>query len=110
MRLPNHERALVPREKVVDYLLSRSHKDGRGKAEFFSRFGFTPDAWQTLAEALRLHAARHEVLKAEATPFGTRYVVEGDLETPGGRSPTVRVVWFVESGEEIPRLATAYPR
>lgn len=109
MKLPNHERALVPREKVVDYLLSRTHRDGRGKAAFFSRFGFTPESWQTLAEALLRHAARYEVAKAEATPFGTRYVVEGELETPDGRAPSVRAVWFVETDEEIPRLATAYP-
>ena len=109
MKLPNYERPLVPREKIVDYLLSPIHKDGRGKAAFFSRFGFTPESWQTLAEALLRHAARHEVAKAEATPFGTRYVVEGGLETPDGRTPLVRVVWFVETGEETPRLATAYP-
>lgn len=109
MKLPNHERALVPREKITDYLLSPIHKDGRGKAAFFSRFGFTPESWQTLAGALLRHAARHEVAKADATPFGTRYVVEGGLETPDGRAPLVRVVWFVETGEETPRLATAYP-
>lgn len=89
MKLPNHDRALVPREKIVNYLLSPSHRDGRGKAAFFSRFGFTPESWHTLAGALLRHAARHEVAKAEATPLGTRYVIEGELETP--------------------RLATAYP-
>ena len=41
MKLPNLEKAIVPREKIVDYLLSFVHKDGRAKAEFFMRFGFT---------------------------------------------------------------------
>ncbi len=39
MKLPNHEKAFVPREKIVDYLLSPFHKDGKGKAAFFKRFG-----------------------------------------------------------------------
>ena len=28
---------------------------------------------------------------------------------PDGRQPFIRAVWFIETGEEIPRLATAYP-
>lgn len=62
-----------------------------------------------LDQALRRHAADHEIAKTEETPFGTRYVVEGPLQSPDGCNPMVRVVWFVERGETIPRLTTAYP-
>ena len=31
------------------------------------------------------------------------------LETPDGRDPLVLAVWFIRSGEEIPRFVTAYP-
>ena len=31
MRLPNAERAVVDRSKIVDYLLAEEHEDGRGK-------------------------------------------------------------------------------
>lgn len=47
--------------------------------------------------------------EAAETAFGVRYVVVGILSTPDGRGPTVRTVWFIEHGEEIPRLVTAYP-
>jgi hypothetical protein len=109
MRLPNGESAEVPRAKIVSYLLSTSHPGGRGKAAFFKRFGFSPDAWQTLAEALRQHAAEHDVSNVEETPFGRRYVIEGPLRAPDGRSPNVRTVWFVEHAETVPRFVTAYP-
>ncbi len=109
MKLPNHEKAIVPREKIVDYLLSLSHRDGRSKAIFFSSFGFSIEDWQTLADALRHHAAMYEIAKIESTPFGTRYVVEGELVASDGRTPLVRVVWFVGTDEDAPRLATAYP-
>jgi hypothetical protein len=68
------------------------------------------DDWEGLAAALRRHAAEHEVIAVEDTPFGTSYVVEGSLTAPDGRSPQVRVVWFIETGESIPYLVTAYPR
>jgi|ERR1044071_4808765 hypothetical protein len=110
MKLPDFEKAIIPRKKLTDYLLSPSHRDGRGKAAFFVRFGFAADSWQTLAGALLQHAAMHEVTKVEASPYGTRYVIDGNLQTPDGRAPLVRVVWFIDDGEEIPRLVTAYPQ
>jgi len=72
-------------------------------------YGFSVEDWEVLAKALHRHAAENEVVKIEQTPFGTRYVVDGPLSTPSGRSVNVRVVWFVEHAETIPRLVTAYP-
>ena len=109
MKLPNVEQAIVPPEKVRDYLLSPTHRDGRGKAGFFARFGFSRAEWENLAMALRAHAATHEVAKIEASQFGARYVVEGTLASPDGRNPQVRAVWFIETDATAPRLATAYP-
>jgi hypothetical protein len=109
VKLPNYEKADVPRTKVIGYLLSLNHPDGHSKARFFARFGFSTESWETLAEALLRHAAEHEVTRVEASPFGTRYVIEGILSTPDGRVPLIRTVWFIETGEQIPRFVTAYP-
>ena len=109
MKLPNHEGAIVPRAKIVEYLLSSTHREGRGKARFFTRFGFSVDSWETLAEALLHHAADHKVAEVEPSPFGTRYVVDGIMKTPDGRTPNVRSVWFIETGEDLPRFVTAHP-
>ena len=62
-----------------------------------------------MAAALLKHAADHEVANTESTPFGTRYVVEGTIETPGGRTPNIRSVWFLERNQDAPRFVTAYP-
>lgn len=109
MKLPNVGAAGVSEDKITGYLLSPAHRDGRHKAAFFLGFGFTADAWQTLAAALLKHAADHEVARVESTPFGTRYVVEGTMETPFGRTPSIRSVWFLESSQDVPRFVTAYP-
>lgn len=109
MRLPDLEAAVVPKDKITRYLPSETHRDGRHKAAFFLAFGFTTSRWQTLAGALQKHAADHELAKVEDTPFGTRYVVEGTIETPDGGTPRIRSVWFVDSGQTAPRFVTAYP-
>lgn len=109
MKLPDAETAEVPEAKIVRYLLSLTHPEGRGKALFFYAFGFAVEKWERLADALREHARENDVAKVETTPFGTRYVVEGAMTAPDGRTPNVRVVWFVDSGETVPRFVTAYP-
>lgn len=110
MKLPNYTRAIVPQTKVADYLLSFTHRDGHSKAMFFTRFGYTGDDWEMLAQALLQHAADHEVTTVEDSPFGTRYAVDGELQAPDGRRPYIRVVWFIATGEHIPYLVTAYPQ
>jgi hypothetical protein len=109
MKLPQFEQAIIPQRKLTEYLLSRMHRDGRNKAAFFASFGFTLEAWEMLADALQRHAAEHDVVAMEVTPFGARYTVAGALRAPDGQMPLVRVVWFIETGEIAPRLVTAYP-
>ena len=109
MNLPNYENAVIPQRKITGYLLSRSHRDGRGKAGFFTQFGFSVDLWEELAQALRRHVADNEIAKVEDSPFGIRYVIEGKIMAPDGRTPMIRSVWFVATSETIPWFVTAYP-
>lgn len=115
MNLPNAANALVEPAKITDYLLSPEHLDGRSKADFFGRFGFQRDHSQTLADALRRHGASHPVAKAVQSPYGMRYSVDGELETPDGRTPRIRSVWIREiqdtetTEDAVPRLITAHP-
>lgn len=109
MKLPDHEAAQIPKGKITGYLLSTVHRDGRHKAAFFMRYGFSAEDWEALANALRGHAAVNDVARIDQTRFGQRYVVEGRLPTPDGGAPHVRVVWFVEHSGTTPRLVTAYP-
>jgi len=109
MKLPNPDRLRVDSEKVVAYLLSTSHPHGRGKAGFFVRFGFRVEDWELLAEALRTHGASRQVVKTMESAYGTRYAIEGPLESPDGRHPLVRTVWLVKKGQVAARLITAYP-
>jgi hypothetical protein len=109
MNLPNAEHAEIPRQKITEYLLSNTHPYGRHKAAFFTRFGFSGEQWQELAVALLRHAQDNPVAKQESSPFGERYVVDGIIEAPDGRTPMLRSVWFIETGADNPRFVTAYP-
>jgi hypothetical protein len=109
MNLPNVERAEVAEAKIRSYLLNPAHPDGEAKARFFAALGFTREAWDVLATALRGQALRSPVAKCLESVHGTKYVIDGPIETPSGQSPFVRPVWIVDAGQDVPRLVTAYP-
>jgi len=109
MKLPRAEEAVVPRNKVENYLLNLGHPDGGGKAKFFFLFGFRREEWSVLADALLRHAREHPVAESLSDADGVTYLLEGPLETPSGRKPRLRSVWLIETGELAPRFITAYP-
>jgi hypothetical protein len=109
MKLPNFESAQVDRQKIVEYLLNPLHRYGASKARFFAEFGFGPEDWRRLADALREHARSNEVASRKDTLFGPRFEVDGEMRTPSGKRPRVRSVWQMDEGEIGPRLITAYP-
>ncbi len=109
MKLSNADKAIVEREKIVDYLLNAAHPDNGGKADFFLALGFSRDDWSALAGALRRLAEATEAIKSMESPHGQKYILDGCLETPGGKAPLVRTIWIVDRGQAAPRLVTAYP-
>jgi hypothetical protein len=109
-RLPHLDHAVVPDVKIVGYLLSTRHSGGRAKARFLESFGFRAEDWHVLRDAVIAHAAANDITASHQTRFGTRYEIDAPLPTPDGRTPMVRVVWFVESQENVPRLVTLVPR
>ena len=50
-KLPRADRAIIPPEKLTDYLLSTTHPVGSAKARFFRGHGFNDDNPELLAEA-----------------------------------------------------------
>ena len=106
--LPNAAEARVPRNKIEGYLLSLTHPTGRSKARFFRSVGLTTA--DQLDNALRAVALSGQVTREMRSRFGTKYVVDAELQTPRGIRIPIRTVWIVEVDAEVPRLVTAYPR
>lgn len=109
MTLPNADFAIVERAKIVEYLLNAAHPDNGGKAAFLLALGFRLEDWATLAAALRQLALNSPVSQSMETMHGKKYIIDGAIETPAGKTPVVRTVWIIDTGSEHPRLVTAYP-
>ena len=80
------------------------------EAAFFNSLGYTDEDWQQLEADLRDHARTQEASAGESTVYGQKYDVRGILTGPlVRRGASVVTVWIVQTGEDFPRLITAYP-
>lgn len=110
MGVPNGERAIVDESKLAGYCLSSTHLLGRHKARAFrAALGLTAADAPVLRQEL-LHQALHGTAVFEREDaYGTRYAVEFQM-VHKTRKATVRSLWMIRRGEELPRLVTCYVR
>lgn len=108
MRVPNAENAAVPIDKLTAYLLVLSHPVGGTKARFFRAHGFDDHNADLLVGGLR-RIATGVASSVRPSPFGTKYVVRGDLPTPRGTVVEIETIWIIEPHDDRPRFVTAYP-
>ena len=109
MKLPNREKAYVPRAKLSDYLLSETHPVGRLKSRFFRSVGFNEANMDFLEQQLLSLAHSQEVKGISESPYGRKFIIEGNLQNPVGLQVPVCTVWVLETEDTRPRLVTAYP-
>ena len=109
MKLPNGDRAVVEDRKLYEFLVNREHPRQAGHAELFSRL-LDVDASnaETLRSALLEAAAVADAEPAEASEFGSEYVVRFSMTGSRG-SFIILSVWIIRRDELIPRLVTAFP-
>lgn len=109
MKLPNANRAIIAKEKLTEYILSETHSTGKFKAKLFRNLGFSETNVDIFEKSL-LKIAKSEELREEiSTPYGTKYVLDGKIETPVGKLVKVRTLWIIEKDKKRPRFVTVYP-
>ena len=108
MQLPNRALATIAQEKLTEYLLNSQHKRGGTKARLLAQFGYTVQNWRRLEADIRC-GLDAEVDLVRPTGYGTRYEIRMTLQTPRGMPLTVRTIWQINDGREVPRLITLYP-
>lgn len=110
MRIPNAERAVVAKDKLRGYLLNLSHRRGAAKARLLLDFGYRSDHPEVLEADLRAQHLSLDVTGTSTNAYGLVFEVEGPIRTPSGRSVRFCSVWQIDTGTDVPRFITMYPR
>ncbi|MEX0786692.1 MAG: DUF6883 domain-containing protein [Dehalococcoidia bacterium] len=93
MKLPNADIAIIPQEKLRDYLTSTTHPIGRFKAVFFQRLGYTDKNWQELDVDLREQHLKLEAVEEAPSTYGRKFIITGSLKGPAEYEAVVTSVW-----------------
>lgn len=109
MRLPESDKVIIPKEKLLDYVFSETHATGKFKAKFFRKLGFDETHVELFDKALRIIAKSNEITGEVKSEYGTKYLVDGAIKTPNEKVVKVRTVWIIEKGQRNPRFVTVYP-
>lgn len=107
MKMPNGELAVVEIEKLRDYCLNPRHPRGRSKARVFAAVGIRKAEAEELRAALLVAAASAEARLGLVNSYGQRYIIDFGLVRQG-RTVTIRGIWIVLAGQNLPRLTTRY--
>jgi ABC-type taurine transport system ATPase subunit len=107
--IPHGANAILDRRKLTAYLLSDRHPVGQHKARVLRALGFRTDDAEHLAKDLLTIASTGRLVAAGETSFGTRYIAEGPVRSPTGRTVLLRTIWVTPRGTTTPRFVTAYP-
>ena len=97
-------------EKLTGYLLNASHKRGGPKARLLLSVGYRTDDPQRLESDLRVQHLSIDGTRTSANAYGIVDEIEGPIKTPGGRTVRFCSVWQVDTGTDVPRFITMYPR
>jgi hypothetical protein len=101
--------AIIPPDKLRDYLLSVAHPDARGKADYLGRLGYSQGRAGQLDADLREQILSLDAQPGRPSPYGQKYEILGPLTGPNGKNAWVRTIWIVLTGETAPRLVTLIP-
>src|SRR3989338_9289733 len=104
MKLPDENRAFIPKTKLIDYLLSETHATGKFKAKFFRNLGFDETNADLFEESIRKLAQFNDIKEESSSLYGKKYVIDGKVDTPSERHILVRTVWIIEKGQKRPRF------
>lgn len=110
MTVPNAEHGIIASEKLTGYLLNLSHRRGAAKARLLLNFGYQSDNPQVLEADLRTQHLSLDVTGTSTNAYGTVYEIEGPITTPSGRVVRFCSVWQIDTGADVPRFVTMYPR
>ena len=110
MTVPNANRAIIAADKLTAYLLNMSHKRGAAKARLLFSLGYRSDAAHLLESDLRAQHLSLDVTRTHENAYGVVYEIVGPIKAPNGSRVQFCSVWQVDTGTDVPRFITMYPR
>jgi hypothetical protein len=110
MPIPNAAGATIAAEKLTAYLLNPLHKRGGAKAKRLLSLGYRTNAPEILEADLRAQHLSLDPARISQNAYGVVYEIDGSIKTPSGKMARFVSIWQIDTGSDVPRFITMYPR
>lgn len=108
--IPNAERAIIAADKLTAHLLNTAHKRGGAKARLLLALGYRTEAADVLEADIRAQHLPLNPTRISRNEYGMAYEIDGLISTPSGKSVRFCSIWQIDTGSEVPRFITMFPR
>lgn len=113
--LPNHEKAVISRQKLEHYCLDPEHgslalgkSSGKDKARVFqAALGFGKTDWELLRNRILEELPYQGAILRHEDEHGKRYNVNVPITGSNGRTVTVLTAWIIRPNTDYPFFVTA---
>jgi hypothetical protein len=106
--LPNFQRAIIPRQKLVNYLLDPLHKEGQHKARVFrAALDFEQSSWEELAQAMLAELPYYPATLGSEGRWGKKYEVTLPITGRNDRTVNILTIWIIRLETNFPTFVTA---
>lgn len=107
--LPQHEKAIVPIEKLRDYALDPGHPQGKNKARVFKAALGMEQGHARVSEILKSTLVRSPAVRGLMLDYGELWTTYHELVGLSGRPVVVTVAWIYRIEQaDVPVLISCY--
>jgi Domain of unknown function (DUF6883) len=110
MQLPNYQKAVIPIEKIKDYVLNPDHPIGKHKARVFkAALGIAAAHADVFVTILKASLARSPAVRGVPDAHGERWTVYHEIIGLNGQEVVVTTVWIFRPVQpDVPVLVSCY--
>lgn len=107
--LPNYQKAINIKEKLLTYSLDENHETGKDKAKGFKQIlGYDISNANDLIKQIKEKISYSKAVYKGFSKYGYKYEVDIMITGPTGNSERVRTAWIFDYGSDIPRATSIY--
>ena len=109
--MPNHEKAVTPAVKFVEYSLNPNNPNAPGKAEAYQRgLGYNQKNAEGLIKQISYAVTSGSVRPYDISQsqYGVKYKYRIPVIGPNGNTKNVIAVYQLDNDSKIPRMITNY--
>lgn len=107
--LPNYQKAIIPKEKFINYALNKNNSKGKDKAIAFEKaLGYNLTNYNKLIENIKNNINKFNAVEKPDKGYGKMYEIIMTLTGENNKIANIKTGWLIDKSTGETRLTSAY--